>query len=109
MNVEIRNNLTPSLIKSYLEDEKKNSPSSNCYMGNSKWIFFYEWSNVNSKPRIFFTILQFVRFLRESKIEYTKEQLRFMRDKRYLYAACKYGIPKLEMSDMFSELKKIIS
>ena len=96
------------------QDRKKNEKTTTNYGGgyymNGVWVSgqcnnclpdidFYEWSDINRKPKTFRFINDFKKFLDESNIVYTEEQIASLRSssaKRY--GGCKKGTNILNLS-----------
>lgn len=66
-------------------------------------IDFYEWSDINRKPRTFRFVNDFKKFLDENNIVYTEEQIASLRSSSVKrYGGCKKGTNILNLS--FSEV-----
>ena len=70
-------------------------------------IYFYEWSNLETTPKIFLKVGDFYEFLEQSKIAYpTYNEKDLFRNCSTLYITCKKDKPELIIKTSLSELKK---
>lgn len=105
------NSRLSKLFKQFLE--KENSSVTNYYNSTSRYyggcaytIYFYEWSNINNRPRQFNSIDVFLRYLRDSNIEYTDYQEQRLREGKWFYASCVPGRSFLLLFETYTQLRE---
>ena len=64
-------------------------------VGYSGKIFFYEWSDLNRTPLVFYSLSAFNEFLKKSNIFLVPFQRDLIRDLSIAYITCKKGKPEL--------------
>ena len=114
--IQIKNNITYATVEKHLkrvkEDEEKeiaerrnNNPFYSSYFN----VRFYEWSNLNSTPKIFQTSFAFFQFLKECNISYTDTQRSMVYAATgVVYATCKYGEASLLVGSTMGSLKVLL-
>jgi len=74
-----------------------------------KLIIFYEFSDLNSKPKKFTCVQDLYTFLQQSKINYPDYYMREdIKKNDILYMCCKKGAPELVCKKSYKELEKEI-
>jgi hypothetical protein len=108
---ERRNERFDALFKEFIE--KQNSAVNNYYNSTSRYyggygytVYFYEWSNINNRPRQFGSVEVFIKFLKDSGIHFTDYQEQRLRDGRWFYCSCKVGKSELILCDTYIQLKE---
>lgn len=94
-----RNNRFKKLFNNFLKNKTTNYSTTTSYSYNSYsttlTIYFYEWSDVLGKSRTFYSLDAFRKYLNESKIYYTEEQIAAIKKSSYCYCSCIPGKPIL--------------
>lgn len=80
------------------------SSSNNSGKEVSCHIFFYEWSNVNNVPKMFFTLGSFDMFLRDCGIYLYGYQRELIRNSSTVYCTCYDGTKELNMKESYTKL-----
>ena len=93
------------LFKSYLEETSVSSSSSS-YYGNWYTVYFYEWSNIMSRPRQFGSAVVFKKFLDDCGITYSDYQNTRLSDGKWFYASCVPGKNQLILCDSYMQLRE---
>ena len=99
------------LFKEFLD--KQSSAVNNYYNSTSRYyggcgytVYFYEWSNINNRPRQFGSLEYFLKYLRDSNIEYSDYQEERLRNGKWFYASCIPGKNFLLLCDTYIQLKE---
>ena len=111
----------PNLFKQYLLKSKASSTTTtNGYGGgyNSyahRWdnipeedrctIYFYEWSTMNMGSKAYYSYKAFFQFLDDSKITYTDDDVKILKESSFGYAVCKPQESVLMVADKYWTLK----
>lgn len=69
-------------------------------------VHFYEWSNINSSPRIFPYSVEFYKFLDSCKINLTQEQNDLFRNNNGCHITCVPGTHNLIVALSYEKLKE---
>lgn len=100
-----------TLFKEFIENQ--NTAVNNYYSSTSRYyggcgytVYFYEWSNINNRPRQFGSPEMFLKFLRESNIIFNEYQLGRIREGKWMYASCVPCENKLILVDSYMQLKE---
>ena len=108
---ERRNKRFDELFKEFIE--KQNSAVNNYYNSTSRYyggcsytVYFYEWSNINNRPRQFSSVEVFIKFLKDSGIHFTDYQEQRLRDGKWFYCSCKFGKSELILCETYMQLKE---
>lgn len=75
------------------------------YQGDAVNIYFYEWSDIEREPRMFYFIIPFYRFLDACKINFTEEDNSKLKTNKTIYVVCKPGCNDLIMETNYESLK----
>ncbi len=97
-----------SLFKEYCDEQNKPKTYNytNSYYNSNKFnCYFYEWSNINNRPRIFTSRSEFYKFLDESKIEYSEAQKELIDKESWIYGSCVVGTPRLLLKQNYYLMK----
>jgi hypothetical protein len=98
------------LFQSYLKESTSVksgvSSSSYCYYGTSYTVYFYEWSDIASRPRQFSSAAIFKKYLDDSNIEYSDYQLGRIHTSKWLYGSCIPGKNELILCDSYMQLRE---
>ena len=76
------------------------------WVGDYINMFFYEWSNIDSKPRHFPYSTEFYRFLDSSKLNLTDEINKLFRSKSGCHMICIPNTHNLLIAESYDELKE---
>jgi hypothetical protein len=100
-----------ALFKEFIE--KQNTAvnnyynSTNRYYGGSNYIiYFYEWSNINNRPRQFSSSDIFLKYLDECGIKFTDYQHNLIKNCKWMYASCIPGKSDLILVDTYIQLRE---
>lgn len=112
MNMKQRpNERFDALFKEFIE--KQNTAVNNYYNNTSRYyggcgyiVYFYEWSNINNRPRQFSSSEIFIRYLEECGIKYTDYQLGRIKEGKWMYASCVPGKNDLILVDSYIQLRE---
>ena len=77
-------------------------------MQNNK-IYFYEWSDINSQPKVFERYIDFHDFCIENGIKLTRAKGEAIFDREVSHVICKPGCPEIVISGDYRNLKKNFS
>lgn len=110
MDINLRDRLS-KLFKEFLD--KQNSVVSGYYNSTTRYyggcgytVYFYEWSNINNRPRQFSSSEIFIRYLEDCGIEYTDYQLGRIKEGKWFYASCVPGKNQLLLCDTYIQLRE---
>ena len=112
MNMKQRpNERFDALFKEFIE--KQNTAVNNYYNSTSRYqggcgytVYFYEWSNINNRPRQFSSAEIFLKYLQDSKINYSEYQLKRITEGKWMYASCIPGKSELILVDSYMQLRE---
>ena len=112
MNMKQRpNKRFDALFKEFIE--KQNTAVNNYYNSTSRYyggcsytVYFYEWSNINNRPRQFSSAEIFLKYLQDSKISYSDYQLKRITEGKWMYASCVPGKSELILVDSYIQLRE---
>ena len=100
----------PSLFKEFYDEQNK--PKTYSYSGTSPYYnpnkfscYFYEWSNIKNRPRIFTSRDEFYKFLNDCNIEYSSVQKELLDKESWIYASCVPGMSKLLLKQNYYLMK----
>lgn len=80
-------------------------PSANCMLVSSDIkIFFYEWSNIVSEPRVFYQLSVFDAFLKSSNIYLALYQREIIQTLGCVYVSCYRGTKELCIRSSYKHL-----
>ena len=103
-----------ALFKEFIE--KQNTAVSNYYNNTSRYyggcgytVYFYEWSNINNRPRQFGSSEVFLKYLEESGIKFTDYQYTRIKEGKWMYASCIPGKSELILVDSYIQLRERLS
>ena len=71
-------------------------------------IHFYEWSNMNNIPKLFYTLDAFDIFLEKSNLKLLGWQREIIKHCNVSYVCCKKGSKDLEVRPTYDALRKVI-
>ena len=100
-----------SLFKEFCDEQNKPKTytySNSSYNPNSFSCYFYEWSNINNRPRIFTSRTEFYKFMDDSKIEYSEAQKDLIDKERWIYGSCVPGTPRLLLKQNYYLMKNAL-
>ena len=100
-----------SLFKEFYDEHtkpKSYSGTSPYYNPNKFSCYFYEWSNINNRPKIFTSREEFYKFMNDSKIEYSTAQKVLIDKESWIYASCVPGSPKLLLKQNYYLMKNAL-
>jgi len=83
-------------------------PYPNSFMHTSLRIYFYEWSDLNATPRVFYELKYYDTFLRNCGIMLEKFQRDIIENLGYVYTACYKGSKEVCIRGSFHNLKQAI-
>lgn len=100
--------------KFLLNKDKKVITSSNnvniCHGGtsnnNSITVYFYEWSDINRRPKYFYNVDSFIKFLNDCKINYSSYQYNRLHEGKWFYCSCVKGESELILCESYLGLRE---
>jgi hypothetical protein len=94
-----------ALFKEFIE--KQNIIVNNHYSSTKRYIvYFYEWSNINNRPRQFISSDIFLKYLDDSGIKFTDYQHNLIKNCKWMYASCIPGKSDLILVDTYIQLRE---
>lgn len=75
---------------------------------DDRTVYFYEFSNVNSLPKVFYKVSEFLKWARECHISITSYQEDLLKTNPCSYCSCYKSSSSVAVKQTLSELKTII-
>lgn len=105
-----RSGRVTTFLKEYLESKSNiaySSYNSSHYSYTSYYtVYFYEWSNINNRPRQFSSAYTFIQYLRDSNINYSTYQYQRIYDGKIFYCSCIPGKNELILCNTYVQLRE---